>query len=63
MLRVGDLMLDTLSRRPSRDVIIELTIREYRLLEFLMRSADRLCERMMIAMEKVWDYDFDPELM
>jgi DNA-binding response OmpR family regulator len=38
---------------------IELTAREYRLLEFLMRSAGRLCGRMMI-LEKVWDYDFDP---
>jgi len=36
-----------------------LTAREYRLLEFLMRSAGRLCGRMMI-LEKVWDYDFDP---
>src|ERR1700722_8409582 len=34
ILRVGDLMLDTLSRQAQRrDVIIELTIREYRLLE------------------------------
>jgi len=40
-------------------VISELTAREYRLLEFLMSSADRLCGRMMI-LEKVWDYDFDP---
>ena len=38
---------------------IELTAREYRLLEFLMRSAGRICGRMAI-LEKVWDYDFDP---
>ena len=38
---------------------IELTAREYRLLEFLMRSTSRLCGRMMI-LQKVWDYDFDP---
>jgi two-component system, OmpR family, response regulator len=59
-LRVGDLTLDTVSRiaqRAGRE--IELTAREYRLLEFLMRSAGRICERMMI-LEKVWDYDFDP---
>jgi two-component system OmpR family response regulator len=36
-----------------------LTTREYRLLEFLMRSAGRICGRMAI-LEKVWDYDFDP---
>jgi DNA-binding response OmpR family regulator len=60
ILRVGDLMLDTVSHRAQRgDKVIELTAREYRLLEYLMRSAGRLCGRMMI-LEKVWDYDFDP---
>jgi two-component system, OmpR family, response regulator len=29
------------------------------LLEFLMRSAGRICGRMAI-LEKVWDYNFDP---
>jgi DNA-binding response OmpR family regulator len=60
VLRVSDLTLDTVSRRARRgEVEIELTAREYRLLEYLMRSAGRLCGRMMI-LEKVWDYDFDP---
>jgi DNA-binding response OmpR family regulator len=60
VLRVADLTLDTISRRARRgDMEIVLTVREYRLLEFLMRSAGRLCGRMMI-LEKVWDYDFDP---
>jgi DNA-binding response OmpR family regulator len=60
VLRVADLTLDTLTRRARRGgAEIELTTREYRLLEFLMRSAGRLCGRMMI-LEKVWDYDFDP---
>jgi DNA-binding response OmpR family regulator len=60
ILRVADLTLDTLKHQAHRGAItIELTIREYRLLEFLMRSADRLCGRMMI-LEKVWDYSFDP---
>lgn len=59
-LRVADLRLDTLTRTAHRGgTEIQLTAREYRLLEFLMRSADRLCGRMMII-EKVWDYDFDP---
>jgi DNA-binding response OmpR family regulator len=40
-------------------VTFELTTREYRLLEFLMRSPGRICGRMVI-LEKVWDYDFDP---
>jgi DNA-binding response OmpR family regulator len=59
-LRVADLTLDTVTHKARRGgAEIELTAREYRLLEFLMRSADRLCGRMMI-LEKVWDYDFDP---
>ena len=60
VLRVADLTLDTVTHRAQRDgADIELTAREYRLLEFLMHSPGRLCGRMMI-LEKVWDYDFDP---
>src|SRR5208282_3302045 len=60
VLRVADLALDTLTHRAQRGgAAIELTAREYRLLEFLMRDAGRICGRMTI-MEKVWDYDFDP---
>lgn len=60
VLRVADLALDTVTRQASRGgKLIELTVREYRLLEFLMRSAGRICSRMAI-LEKVWDYDFDP---
>ena len=59
-LRVADLTLDTLTHKAQRGgATIELTAREYRLLEFLMRSTGRLCGRMMI-LEKVWDYNFDP---
>jgi DNA-binding response OmpR family regulator len=60
LLRVATLTLDTTTRRAQRGGLeIELTAREYRLLELLMRSAGRLCGRMTI-LEKVWDYDFDP---
>lgn len=60
VLRVGDLALDTTSRKAERGgQTIELTSREYRLLEYLMSSAGRVCSRMMI-LEKVWDYHFDP---
>jgi len=59
-LRVGDLTLDTVTRKVKRDnQPIDLAPREYLLLEFLMRSAGRICGRMAIV-EKVWDYDFDP---
>jgi DNA-binding response OmpR family regulator len=60
VLRVADLLLDTVTRRAERrGVAFDLTTREYRLLEYLMRSQGRICARMAI-MEKVWDYDFDP---
>ena len=60
ILRVADLTLDTVTREARRSgAAIELTTREYRLLEFLMRSTGRICGRMAI-LEKVWDYDFDP---
>jgi heavy metal response regulator len=60
ILRVADLALDTTTRQARRGgVTVELTAREYRLLEYLMRSSGRICERMAI-LEKVWDYHFDP---
>ncbi len=60
VFRVADLTLNTITREARRgDKLLELTAREYRLLEYLMRSAGRICGRMAI-LEKVWDYDFDP---
>ena len=60
VLTVGDLTLDTISRVATRGGRqVELTSREFRLLEYLMRSAGRVCSRMMI-LEKVWEYGFDP---
>lgn len=59
-LRLADLTLDTILHRAQRGgKKFELTAREFRLLEFLMRSSGRICGRMSII-EKVWDYDFDP---
>ncbi len=60
ILCVADLTLDSATRKVKRGgTPIELAPREYLLLEFLMRSAGRICGRMAIV-EKVWDYDFDP---
>jgi len=60
LLRLADLTLDTVTRQARRgNQVFDLTAREYRLLEFLMRSAGRICTRTAI-LEKVWDYDFDP---
>ncbi len=59
-MQVGDLTLNVLTREVRRGgKLIELAQREYLLLEFLLRSAGRICGRMAIV-EKVWDYDFDP---
>jgi DNA-binding response OmpR family regulator len=59
-LKVGDLVLDPVSRRVERSGrTVHLTDREYRLLEFLMRSAGQVCSRMVIY-QKVWDFRFDP---
>lgn len=60
LLQVADLSLDTITRRALRgSAPLELTTREYRLLEFLMRVPGRICGRMAI-LENVWDYNFDP---
>lgn len=60
ILQVADLTLNAMTREVRRaGQVIELAQREYLLLEFLMRSAGRVCGRMLIV-EKVWDYDFDP---
>jgi DNA-binding response OmpR family regulator len=60
ILSLADLTLDTVNRTAHRSgKKIELTTREYRLLELFMRSPGRVYGRMTI-LEKVWDYNFDP---
>lgn len=60
LLRTADLTLNLLTHQAQRGgKTIELTAREYRLLEFLMQSPGQMCARMMII-EKVWDCNFDP---
>jgi heavy metal response regulator len=57
-LQVGDLVLDTLTHRATRGgQVIELTAREYALLEFLMRHPGQVLSRTQI-LEHVWNYDF-----
>ena len=59
VIRVGDLELDRLSRRVTRGGRpIELTVKEYALLEYLMTNAGRVLSRSMII-EHVWDQSFD----
>jgi two-component system OmpR family response regulator len=60
MLRVADLEIDLLARevrRAGREV--ELLPREFRLLEYLVRNADRVVSRTML-LQHVWDLHFDP---
>jgi two-component system OmpR family response regulator len=60
-LVVGDLTLDLLTRTAMRsDETIELQPREFMLLEYLMRNANRSVTKTMI-LEHVWDYSFDPQ--
>ncbi|HEY8202510.1 MAG TPA: response regulator transcription factor [Actinomycetota bacterium] len=61
LLKVADLTLDPATREVTRgDRKIGLTVREYALLEYLMRHAGRVQTRPMLA-EHVWGLDFDPE--
>ena len=60
VLRVADLELDALHHRVTRrGQPIELTNREYALLEFLLHHPNQLVSRTMLA-EHVWEHDFDP---
>ena len=60
VLRIGDLTLDPARRTVIRgDQKIELTAREFTLLDYFMRNSGRVLTRTMIA-EHVWDYNFDP---
>ena len=58
-LRVGDLVLNTLTRQVWRGQRpFELTTKEYVILEYFMRHPNVVVTRTMIE-EHAWDYDFD----
>src|SRR5262249_40270874 len=58
-LRTGDLVLDPVKHRVTRaGKPIDLSNKEYALLEYLMRNAGQVVTRTMIA-EHVWDLSFD----
>jgi DNA-binding response OmpR family regulator len=60
ILAVADLTINLLTREVARgDRRIELTAREFELLEHLARSPGRVLTRSQIC-ERVWNYDFDP---
>src|SRR5512133_491279 len=58
-LQVGDLSLECIRRKVSRDgENIELAPKEFSILEYLMRNRGRPLSRTMIV-EHVWDMDYD----
>ncbi len=60
VLHVADLLLDTVSRSVTRSGnIVELTPREFAILEFLLYNKNRAVSRFSLA-EHVWGDDFDP---
>ena len=60
-LRTADLLLDLRRRRAERaGSTIELSPREFALLEFLMRNEGRVVSRTQI-LDHVWGYDYSPD--
>lgn len=61
LLQVADLTVDLMQRHVQRgERAIDLTAREFGLLEYLMRTPGRVYTRTQL-LEHVWGYDFDPE--
>ncbi|AFY43377.1 response regulator transcription factor [Nostoc sp. PCC 7107] len=60
LLAVGSIKLDRITREVTcNQSAIELTSREFNLLEYLMRSPGRVFTRTQI-LEHIWGYDFNP---
>ncbi|HET9011350.1 MAG TPA: response regulator transcription factor [Gemmatimonadaceae bacterium] len=60
VLQVGDLAIDQATREVRRaGELIELTPKEYTVLEYLARHAGRVMSRTLIT-EYAWGYHFDP---
>jgi DNA-binding response OmpR family regulator len=60
LLRSGDLVLDLRTRRASvGSRAVELTAREYSLLEVFLRHIGQVLSRQQL-LSHVWGYDFDP---
>ncbi len=59
LLKIADLTLSPVTHKVTRGgKEIELTSKEYALLEYFMRNPDKVLTRTMIS-EHVWDYHFD----
>lgn len=61
VLRVADLEMNLLQRTVSRaGRCVDLQPQEFRILEYLMRNAERVVTRTML-LESVWGFHFDPQ--
>ena len=61
-LQMGDLVMDLTAHRASRaGKVLQLTSKEFALLEFFLRNPGRVLTRTVIA-EHVWDYGFENTL-
>jgi DNA-binding response OmpR family regulator len=61
VFNVSDLKIDIVSKKVFRGKSeIELQMKEFALLEYLVRNTGRVVSKTMI-MEHVWDYNFDPQ--
>ena len=59
LLTIADLVLDPAAHTISRNSVpIELTAKEFALLEYLMRNPNRLITRQMVE-NHVWSYDYE----
>jgi heavy metal response regulator len=59
ILGIADLELDTIAHKAKRGArTIELTAKEYALLEYFLRNKNRVLSRTSIS-EHIWDYNFD----
>ncbi|HEV8538367.1 MAG TPA: response regulator transcription factor [Bacteroidota bacterium] len=59
VVKLADLQLDTVTHKAKRgEKTIELTAREYALLEYFMRNVNRVLTRTIIS-EHIWNYNFD----
>ncbi len=57
----GDMVMDLIKRSVSREgKLVDLTSKEFSLLELFMRNVDKVLDRNMIA-KQVWGTEFDPD--
>jgi len=60
-LRNGEFVMDLITRQVEKNgVKIDLTTKEFSLLEFLMRNLDKVVDRNSIS-RQVWGTEFDPD--